>query len=123
MPVAGAIAVGFSEMADGCSKQLGVNSGTMYKRRERAVRRYLIIIIPLCATIVGAPVSERQRSIAACIAALELKGYKPVSSSVKSRFRSDHVIVSGKVDTLGDTGAPFLCDTRHNIVITLTVGQ
>lgn len=87
------------------------------------MRRYLIIVVPLCAAIVGAPVSQRQRSIAACIAALESKGFKPVSPSVKSRFRSDHVIVSGKVDIPGNVQTPFLCDTRHNSVITLKVGQ
>ena len=110
---------------DGCASQTGVSFGTQLWKW--VVRRYLILVMPLCAAIAGAPApgepAHRGRAIAACLTALELKGLKAVQTSVKSRFRSDHIMVTGKLDVARKPQPTFSCDTHHNNVITLKIGE
>ncbi len=91
------------------------------------MRRYLIVVVPLCAAIVGAPMpgesANKPRSIAACNAALAKKGVKAANpSAVSAEFgKGMWMTVKGKAEIAGGAGAQFICRTHHNSVISLEI--
>lgn len=89
------------------------------------MRNYLIIVVPICAFIVSAPMpgesSNKPRSIAACNAAIQKKGYAPPSAAaVTAKFgKGMWMTITGKASG----GTAFTCKTHHNSVVSLTFGQ
>ncbi|MEK1891441.1 MAG: hypothetical protein AAAB35_28555 [Phyllobacterium sp.] len=89
------------------------------------MKNYLIIVVPICAFIVSAPMpgesSNKPRSIAACSAALQKKGLTaPTPSTVTASFgKGMWMTIQGKANG----GTPFTCKTHHNSVISLTINN
>jgi len=92
------------------------------------MRKYLACLIPLCTALLiaaapGEP-AHKQRSIDSCLAALEKSGHRPREGfALKARFTGEtRILVSGKL-SVGDPGIFFVCETRHNNVISIRIGK
>ncbi|MBZ9602026.1 hypothetical protein [Phyllobacterium chamaecytisi] len=86
------------------------------------MKKYLIAAVPLAAVLLATSAqasSEKNRTLAACTAALAKQNLKPASAAPTMTFnrRGNRVKVEGKVTG----GATFVCDTLENAVVSLKV--